>query len=298
MKIILLLLFISNSYSLEILHSTPRLKPGEKLLTISTGLYTEEKTYEKDFTTIDSAKQDGYLQSITFKSAVNKNISYAIELEGLIDGTYEENYSGSLSFIQDKHVPSKGLREPLLQFYYWFDSELTSFNHAFFSSFRPKLIEPKAHEFYAGRNELTLSYLYKFKRSYYEVSGELFSTVYGKKEVRLDTGAEDEIQSFTEVGLKFTPGLIFESASIHLLSSYSSMTDYNTRNQHFERNSDKGYAVEIGGKVNWNFTKGQGVSFSYLERESYYNSIEDDRTRVVEYEIDSEEYLLSWWILL
>lgn len=298
MKIILLLLFVSNSYSLEFLHLTPRLKPGEKLLTISTGLHSEEKTYEKDFTTIDSAKQDGNLQSVTFKSALNKNISYGVEIEGLIDGTYEESYSGSLDFIQDKHVPSKGIKEPVFQFYYWFDSELTFFNHAFFSSFRPKLIEPKAHEFYAGRNEFKLSYLYRFRRNYYEVSGEIFSMVYGKKEVRLDTGAEDEIESFTEVGVKFTPGLIFENVSIHLLSSYSSTTDYNTKNQHFERNSDKGYAVEIGGKINWTFSNGQGISFSYLERESYYNSIEEDKTRVVEYEIDSEEYLLSWWIIL
>ncbi len=287
-----------NTYSSEYLHLVPHLQKDEATLTVSSSLYAEEKTYEKDLQVIDLTNQEGYVQTLNYKKATNDRLMYEIEIQALISGKYNENYSGSLNFISDKKVQSYGIKEPIGKFYYWFPSSIKNFDQALFASYRPKLYEPKAHQFFNGRHEITLSYLYKYQENIFEVSGEVFSTIFGKKEVRLDSGAEDTIDSFTEVGLKFTPGIILETFSIHLLSSYSSMTDYNTRNQFFERYSDKGYAVEIGGKINWKMLKNQGLSFSYLERESYFNSIEEDLSRNIEFEIDSEEYKLSWWILL
>ncbi|GEM_PF-4063803 len=298
MKFIILLFLFSNTYAFEYLSILPKLEKGQKVLTFSSGLYSQEKTYEKDSQVIDLTNQEGYLQKFTYQKAHSDRFSYEIEFSVLVAGKYNETYSGDLSFIDDKKHSSYGLREPLFKSYYWLESPKANFNHILFASFRPKLTEPKAHEFYSGRNEITLSYLYIYQDKHFEVSGELFSTLYGKKEIVLDSGAEDTIESFTEVGLKFNPGIILDNFSIHILSTYSSMTDYNTANKDFQRSSDKGYAVEIGVRTNWKYSKNKGLTFSYLERETYFNSIEEDITRNIEYEDDSEEYMLSWWILL
>lgn len=298
MKFILLLFLFSNTYAFEYLSILPHLKKGQKLLTVSSGLYSLEKTYEKDTQVLDLTNQEGFLQTVNYQKAHSDRFSYEVELSVLVAGKYNETYSGSLSYLEDKKDNSHGPREPIFKSYYWFNQPREKFHHALFASLRPKLIEPKAHQFYSGRNELTLSYLYIYQHKNIEISGALFSTLYGKKEIVLDSGAEDTIESFTEVGFKFNPGIILQNFSLHLLSTYSSMTDYNTRNKYFERNSDKGYAVEIGARANWKYSKNKGLTLSYLERESYFNSIEEDVSRNIEFEIDSEEVKLSWWILL
>ncbi|WP_372655272.1 hypothetical protein [Halobacteriovorax sp.] len=298
MKIILLFLIFSNSYAFEYLSILPQLKKDQTLITLSSGLYSLEKTYEKDAQLLDLTNQEGYLQTINYQKAFSDRLSYEIEFKVLVAGEYTETYSGNLSYIEDKRDNSHGASEPTFKAYYWFNDPRENFHHALFASLRPKLVEPKAHQFYNGRNEIKLSYLYLYQHKHIEVSGEIFSTLFGKKEIVLDSGAEDTIESFTEVGFRFNPGIILEKFSLHLLSSYSSMTDYNTSNKYFERNSDKGYAVEIGARANWKYSKNKGLTFSYLERESYFNSIEEDVSRNIEFEIDSEEYMLSWWILL
>jgi len=297
MKFIIAFLFIIHANAIEHLSIHPYLKKGQSALILSTGTWEDEKTYEKDSDIIDMSEQKGYVQTLNYKKAFSNQFTFSIELQLLVDGTYSENYSGSLSHIPDKKQSSHGPREPLFKGYYWLDYPGKEFKHAFLFSLRPKIIEPKAHEFFTGRNELSFSYLYRYQRSNFEVAGDIYSTIFGKKEVRLDSGAEDTIEAFTEVGLRFNPGLIFERFSIHVLSAYSSMTDYNTKNSYFSRYSDKGYAVEIGIKINYKISNSQGISWFYLNRESYFNSIEEDLSRAIEYEIDSDEHRLSWWLI-
>lgn len=297
MKFLLIFLLFIKAHASDQLSIYPRLKEGQSLLKFSTGVYDEDKSYEKSQKVIDLTLAEGFVQGIEYQKAFTEKLIFQIQFEAMIDGRYSETYAEELSFIPDKNESSHGLKEPLFTLYYWFNSSDSNFNHALRSSLRPKLVEPKAHEFYNGRNEFTLSYLYRYRTGLFEVAGEIYSTIYGKKEIRLDSGPEDIIESYTEVGLRFYPGIIYKNFSVHLLSAYASTTDYNTTNASFNRYSDKGYLVDIGTEVKWAFSKNQGISWYYLNKESYFNSIEEDSSRDIEYEIDSDEHKLSWWIL-
>ncbi len=296
MKIIILLLACISSYSSELLHYYPKIEGGKHLVSTSLISLYSERAYDLSDETIDSISTDGGILGVQYLKALSDNLSFSIELEYMFIGEYEEEFSGDLSHIPNKSAGSDGVREPKASLTYWFDHNLDKrFHHALNLSYRPKILTPDANHYAAGRNELQGNYIYSFRMNHFDISGSLFTHIYGKKEIKLPGGIEDKIGSYSEAGLTLSPGYLFESWALYLVGGYSSTTDYNTNNSLYERKSDKGFSYLLGLNLRYASSANTIVEFSFNTKETVFNSIEEDVTRDIEYEIEDRKMTLKLW---
>lgn len=256
----------------------------------------EEREYERNQVPIDKITKKGNAGVIEYSWSNSSNYEFTIELDYLFGGDFQEKYQGELSNIPNKETDTSGIKEPLFRVRKWLPYKKNQFfKHALEISLRPKLFEPKASDYAEGRNITTLNYLFSYHKKGFEIAGDIYSRLYGKRELTLPDGLVDETKAYSEVGFILNPGYIFTKNSAHLILGYSSTTNYNTSNTFYTRESDKGFIWHYGVKYKHQMTKKDILEFSAHLKTTTFNSIEEDPTRDVEFKIFERFVTLKWW---
>lgn len=272
------------------------LKKNARLFKSSILSTFEEREYERNQVPIDKITKKGHAGVFEYSWVNDSEYEFTIELDYLFGGDFNEKYQGELSNIPKKETDTNGIKEPLFSVRKWLPfKNNANFKHAIELSLRPKLFEPKASDYAEGRNITTLNYLFSHYKKGFEIAGDIYSRLYGKRELTLPDGLVDETKAYSEVGFILNPGYIFEKNSAHLILGYSSTTNYNTSNAFYSRASDKGFIWHYGVRYKHQMTKKDTLEFSAHLKTTTFNSIEEDPTRDVEFKIFERFVTLKWW---
>lgn len=256
--------------------------------------FEDEREFNRAGTDIDEIKLIGTEGSLIYKYKFNKNILLGAEVLYLIDGRFREEYKEELDYIEDRKVFANGFQEPAFIIDYWKKSHTKDFYHGLNFFYRPKIATPSIENYGNGRHELKVTYFYKYSKNRFTLDGEVYSYMYGRKKVKLSPGTVERTGGYTEITVGAMVGYRFAKVHPKFRFAYSSTTDFNTKNKYFERKSDKGFGIIAEFQLDYYTADSKWINLTVHSDTKKFNSIEEDVSRDISYELESRYIKLSY----
>ncbi len=297
MKIILIFFIFHSLYASSNLPFYFELEDKSNLIKVGYSYSDVTADYERDEIAIDQIQIKGNIAEIDFTRRNKSGYEFNISFSYLVGGDFKEKYRKELSFIPTNESTPNGFKEPILGVRKWLAFSGKGFKHAAEITYRPKLFDPKISSFSEGRHIGTARYLFSYINKKFELAGEFYARLYGKRELRLNNNTIDETEPYTEAGFIVNPGVIFNRISFHCRLGYSSTTDYNTSNRLYKRESDKGFIWHYGFNSKYQINQKNYIELSAIRKETSFNSIEDSPSENIEFQIQENLISAKWGIL-
>lgn len=267
---------------------------GTRVISFGAFNIENEREFEKGEDIIESITLSGNGVSSSYGVFTSSKDYLQISLDALIDGKYEEAYSYELSYLGNRENKVRGVREPELSYMRAFPTiNDVHYFHGFKVSYRPSFNLAKQTNYLRGSHELELSYWFSYRRKNYELAGMLYSKYSSEKKIQLAEFGEERASPYSEVGIELMPTFIFDHFAFRLIGGTGNTTDYNTKNDEFKRESDKGFSVYGGASLEYD-QEDFAVIAKIIATSYVFNSIDEDLTRDVDFEFENRTINLDF----
>lgn len=260
---------------------------GTKVVSVGAFNIENEREFEKGEDIIESITLSGNGVRSSFGIFTSAKNYFEVSVEALADGKYEEVYAHELSYLGNRDNKVKGIREPEIVFMRSFPTiDDVNYYHGFKGTYRPSFNLAKQSNYLRSGHELEFSYWFSYRQKYYEFAGMLYSKYSSEQKVKLSEFGEERASPYSEVGIELMPTFIYNNYAIRFIGGTGNTTDYNTKNNEFERKSDKGFSVYGGVSLEYD-RDDFAVNAKFIATSYVFNSIDEDLTRDVDFEFEN-----------
>ncbi|EQC46264.1 phenol degradation protein [Bacteriovorax sp. Seq25_V] len=254
----------------------------------------EEIEYEKNKVVVDEIEKESEFLKVGLKKNLFLNTYLSVEQALIYNGKYEEFHLNMPVKKNNRKYSLTSYQEPTISLAHWFEHNMReNYFHSLYATYRPKFYRPKIIEFGNGRHQVRLGYnfLHVFKK--YWVEGDIYTELFGRKKLILTDTSIEVTPAYTEFGVNFKLGYFKEKWRSFLQLGFGQTTNYSSKSDFIERDSDKGFVTNIGLGYNYSFAPSWNIDFRGEAITKVFNAKEEDHSAEVDFEYEAVNASLS-----